>query len=214
MKKIKKKMRKIKIKIIIQIKNKLLLVIMKRIFLQNNKINNMIDIDKDEENFINNSDKYIEQNLTNDDNDEKLFNDSYENKSHYEFLKNADFTNYFRQGYQLPNDVISMNNETISVKENFNPLGFNESLLGMSKNEKKNITVYIPVNLFKEYFQKEHKGFEKRKKTKEEDFDEKIINLKEIDKDSITKFKEIIYTEIKKLKNNRFLQKIEKNTKK
>ncbi|KNG77026.1 hypothetical protein PFMG_03280 [Plasmodium falciparum IGH-CR14] len=179
-------------------------------FLQNNKINNMIDIDKDEENFINNSDKYIEQNLTNDDNDEKLFNDSYENKSHYEFLKNADFTNYFRQGYQLPNDVISMNNETISVKENFNPLGFNESLLGMSKNEKKNITVYIPVNLFKEYFQKEHKGFEKRKKTKEEDFDEKIINLKEIDKDSITKFKEIIYTEIKKLKNNRFLQKIEK----
>ncbi|KYN93921.1 hypothetical protein PRSY57_1426300 [Plasmodium reichenowi] len=179
-------------------------------FSQNNKINNLIDIDKDEENFINNSDKYMEQNLTNDDNDEKLFNDSYENKSHYEFLKNADFTNYFRQGYQLPNDVISMNNETISVKENFNPLGFNESLLGMGKNEKKNITVYIPVNLFKEYFQKEQEGFEKRKKTKEEDFDENIINLKEIDKDSITKFREIIYTEIKKLKNNRFLQKIEK----
>ncbi|SOV18970.1 conserved Plasmodium protein, unknown function [Plasmodium gaboni] len=178
-------------------------------FSQNNKINNMIDIDKDEENFINNSDNYMEQNSTNDDNDENLFNDSYENKSYYEFLRNADFTNYFRQGYQLPNDIISMNNETISVKENFNPLGFNESLLGMGKNEQKNITVYIPVNLFKEYFQKEQEGFEKRKKKKEEDCDKKIINLKEIDKDSITKFREIIYTEIKKLKNNRFLQKIE-----
>ncbi|SBT72228.1 hypothetical protein PMLGA01_130025500, partial [Plasmodium malariae] len=127
--------------------------------IENNKINDLIDIDKDEENFINNSNTYEENTLTNvhNANEENLFNETSdkdnESRRYYydEYLKNADFSNYFKQGYLLPNDIIQMNNATILIKENYNPLGFNESLIGMNKNQKKNITVYLPISLFKDY---------------------------------------------------------------
>ncbi|KAI4835750.1 hypothetical protein MKS88_004966 [Plasmodium brasilianum] len=178
--------------------------------IENNKINDLIDIDKDEENFINNSNNYEENTLTNvhNANEENLFNETNdkdnESRRYYydEYLKNADFSNYFKQGYLLPNDIIQMNNATILIKENYNPLGFNESLIGMNKNQKKNITVYLPISLFKDYFQKNNLTLDKNK-------DQQVINLKEINKESISKFREIIYTEIKKLKNNRTLQKLE-----
>ncbi|CRH03884.1 conserved Plasmodium protein, unknown function [Plasmodium relictum] len=168
--------------------------------LENNRIKDLIDIDKDEESFINNSDNYNEEN-SKSENDENLFNETDTDKSDYEFLKNVEYTNYFKQGYQLPNNIISMNNSTISIKENYNPLGFNESLIGMSKNEKKNITVHIPVYLFKDYFQNNQFHYDKNK--------DDIVNLKEINKESINKFREIIYKEIKKMKYNSVFRKIE-----
>ncbi|CRG95772.1 conserved Plasmodium protein, unknown function [Plasmodium gallinaceum] len=167
--------------------------------LKNNKINDLIDIDKDEESFINNSDNYKEN--SKDENDENLFNDTANDNSDYEFLKNVEYNSYFKQGYQLPNNIISMNNSTVSIKENYNPLGLNESLIGMGRNEKKNITVYIPIYLFKDYFQNNQLHYDKN-------IDE-VINLKEINKESINKFREIIYKEIKKMKHNSVFQKIE-----
>ncbi|GAW82964.1 hypothetical protein, conserved [Plasmodium gonderi] len=176
-----------------------------------NKINDLIDIDKDEENFINNSENYNEKNEKNNSfqNDENFFNntnnktDKEEWKYYDEFLKNSNFSKYFKEGYQLPKDVINMNNEVISVKENYNPLGFNESLIGVSKNEKKNITAYIPVNLFKKYFDTP------TVEVSQEINQQNVPNFKEINKESISKFREIIYTEIKKLKNGSFFQKLE-----
>ncbi|EUD64372.1 hypothetical protein C922_05253 [Plasmodium inui San Antonio 1] len=173
------------------------------------RIKDLIDIDKTEDEFINSEETCDEkkaEEITHQ-NDEKLFNDTSrkdmeECKYYDEFFQSSKFTKYFKEGYQLPTDVISMNGEVITVKENYNPLGVNESLIGLSRNDKKNITAYLPVDLFKAHFDSspplaDQKNFEE------------APNVKNIDKESITKFREVIYTEIKKLKSRNFFQKLE-----
>ncbi|ANQ10763.1 Uncharacterized protein PCOAH_00048720 [Plasmodium coatneyi] len=173
------------------------------------KIKDLIDIDKTEEEFINSAEacdekkaeKYTPQN------DEKLFNDTNrkdmeEGKYYDEFLQSSKFTKYFKEGYQLPREVISMNGEVITVKENCNPLGLNESLIGLSKNEKKNVTAYLPVDLFKAHF-------DSSPDVADQNNCEEAPNVKDIDKESISKFREVIYTEIKKLKSRSFFRALE-----
>ncbi|EAA22894.1 Arabidopsis thaliana BRAHMA ortholog, partial [Plasmodium yoelii yoelii] len=94
---------------------------------------------------------------------------------------------------------------------NYNPIGFNESLIGMGKNDKKNITVYIPVNLFQDYFKNQQKKNDGNDSiiTIDKDTKKDLENMNEISKDSINKFREIIYMEIKKLKNNKVFDKLE-----
>ncbi|KJP89748.1 hypothetical protein AK88_00456 [Plasmodium fragile] len=176
------------------------------------KIKDLIDIDKTEEEFINSADmgdEKKEEEKYMHDNDEKLFNDTNmkgmeEYKYYDEFLQSSKFTKYFKEGYQLPTDVISMNGEVITVKENYNPLGFNESLIGLSRNEKKNITAYLPVDLFKAHFDSSP-SVEDQKNC--EEGPPKVVN--DIDKESISKFREVIYTEIKKLKSGSFFRELE-----
>ncbi|VTZ66520.1 conserved Plasmodium protein, unknown function [Plasmodium chabaudi chabaudi] len=197
----------------------------------NNKISELIDMDKDEEKFINNSDYYNKEMKEENDTtsssreeDEIYFNNTNDDVNHYgkfgnknyknyynELLKNSEYINYFKEGYQLPSEAISMENTIVSIKENYNPIGFNESLIGMGKNDKKNVTVYLPVNLFQDYFKNQQKKNDGNGSIIALDKDTKkdLENLNEISKDSINKFREIIYMEIKKLKNNKVFDKLE-----
>ncbi|ETB59679.1 hypothetical protein YYC_03107 [Plasmodium yoelii 17X] len=196
-----------------------------------NKISELIDVDKDEEKFINNSDYYNKEMKEGNDTtslsreeDEIYFNNTNDDVNHYgkfgnknyknyynELLKNSEYMNYFKEGYQLPSEAISMENTIVSIKENYNPIGFNESLIGMGKNDKKNITVYIPVNLFQDYFKNQQKKNDGNDSiiTIDKDTKKDLENMNEISKDSINKFREIIYMEIKKLKNNKVFDKLE-----
>ncbi|GAB68442.1 hypothetical protein PCYB_133160 [Plasmodium cynomolgi strain B] len=173
------------------------------------RIKELIDIDKTEEEFINSEETCDEKKAEKCtlQNDETLFNDTNmkdmeECKYYDEFLQSSKFTKYFKEGYQLPMDVISMNGEVITVKENYNPLGLNESLIGLSRNEKKNITAYLPVDLFKAHFDSFPPVADQKNC-------EESAKVKDIDKESISKFREVIYTEIKKLKSRSFFRKLE-----
>ncbi|CAA9990353.1 conserved Plasmodium protein, unknown function [Plasmodium knowlesi strain H] len=173
------------------------------------KIKDLIDIEKTEEEFINSTEKCDEKKAEKYtlQNDENFFNDKNmkgmdECKYYDEFLQSSKFTKYFKEGYQLPRDVISMNGEVITVKENYNPLGLNESLIGMSRNEKKNVTAYLPVDLFKAHF-------DSSPHVENQMNCEEAPKVKDIDKESISKFREVIYTEIKKLKSRSFFRALE-----
>ncbi|CAI7722877.1 conserved Plasmodium protein, unknown function [Plasmodium vivax] len=198
------------------------------------KIKDLIDIEKTEEEFINSSEIFDEEKEEKGapKNDENLFNDTNvgdmeECKYYDEFLQSSKFSKYFKEGYQLPADVISMKGEVITVKENCNPLGINESLIGLSINEKKNITAYLPVDLFKAHFDSsadagdrrscegaaQVTGIDKdgtsRDGTSRDGTSRDGTSTDGISRESINKFREVIYSEIKKLKSRSFFRRLE-----